>query len=780
MSDDTRIGAPRKRKEDPRFLTGGSCFTDDIALDGQLHGTVVRSPHAHARIRAIDAAAARSAPGVRLVLTAADVEGEIVRPIPSFSRTAPFDIRGPDGAMAPEAEQFPLARERVRYAGEPVAFVVADSAGLARDAAEQVRVDYEPLAAAVEIERALAPDAPRVWDDRPGNVSFRWEGGDRDAVDAAFARAAHVTRVEIVNNRIAPVFMEPRSAIAEYDPAVSRWTLRVGCQSAHGMRAVLVQVMGVTPDRLRVVVPDTGGGFGARGGVYPEYPLLLVAARRLGRPVKWTSARAEAFVADHQSRDHVLHGELALDRDGRFTAMRARVDWRHGAYFTSRNVWVMVHYLPPTLGGPYRIPCGHVTIRGVFSHTTPLAAFRGIGRIEANYLTESLIEAAARETGIDRIELRRRNLVGPDGLPWTTPGGAVVTSGAFSENLDRALELADWGGFPARRAQSAGRGALRGFGVAMYVENDGSTPNEFAEVQATGDGRVVVAVGTQDFGMGHDTVFSQVAAETLGVPFDRIDVLFGDTDRVARGAGSAGSRSARLGGGAVVLGARKLIEDGRALAAQMLEAAPADVTYAAGRFTVAGTDRGVDLFAVAGFAEKARGRLAAAVDFVTAGDVHATGCHACEVLVNPDDGTVRIERHVIVADVGRAINPLIVHGQMHGGAAQGIGQALMEHVRFERGTGQPLTGSFMDYVLPRADDLPALTVDLNGLSEPDNPLGVKGAGENATTGAPAAVMNALRDALQSAGGADVDMPASPERIWRALAGPRRTRRATPE
>ena len=768
MNDDARIGAPRKRKEDSRFLTGASCFTDDVALAGQLHAVVVRSPHAHARIRAVDTAAARSAPGVRLVLAAVDVEGEVARPIPSYSRTPPFDIRGPDGAMAPDADQFPLARETARYAGEPVVFVVADTPGQAHDAAALVRVDYEPRPAAIGFEQALAVDAPRVWDDRPGNVSFEWEGGDAGAVEAAFARAAHVTRVEVVNNRIAPVFMEPRSAVAEYDPGTSRWTLRVGCQSAHGMRAVLVHVMGIGPERLRVVVPDTGGGFGARGGVYPEYPLLLVAARRLGRPVKWTAERTEAFLADHQARDHVLRGELALDGDGRFTAMRARVDWRHGAYLTSRNVWVMVHYLPPTLGGPYRIPCGHAAIRGVFSHTTPLAAFRGIGRIEANYLTESLIEAAARETGIDRIELRRRNLVGPGEFPWTTPGGAVVTSGEFRRNLDRALELADWNGFPARRAASQARGELRGFGVAAYVENDGSTPTEFAEVQATGDGRVIVCAGTQDFGMGHTTVFSQVAAETLGVPFDCIEVVFGDTDRVIRGAGSHGSRSARVGGGAVVASARKVVEEGRPLAARMLEAAAADVTYAAGRFTVAGTDRGVGLFEVAAFAEKTNGRLAAEADFATAGDVHANGWHACEVTVDPDDGTVRLERHAIVADVGRAINPLIVHGQMHGGAAQGVGQALMEHVVFEADSGQPVSASFMDYAIPRADDLPLLAVELNEVAEPDNPLGVKGAGENATTGAPAAVMNALRDALQSAGAGGVDMPATREQVWRAL------------
>src|SRR5262245_7405152 len=768
MTDDGGVGAARKRREDPRFLTGASCFTDDIALAGQLHGAVVRSPHAHAGIRSVDLTAARAAPGVRLVLTAADIEGEVIRPIPSFSRTPPFDIHGPDGAMPPEAEQWPLAGAIARYAGQPVASVVADTVAQAQDAADLVRVDYEERAAAIEIEQALGANAPLVWDDRSSNVSFEWECGDRTAVDAAMARAAHVTRVEVINNRIVPVFMEPRSAIAEYDPAAARWTLRAGCQSAHGLRAVLAHMMGIETGRLRVVVPDTGGGFGARGGVYPEFPLLLVAARRLGRPVKWTAERREAFLSDHQARDHVLRGELALDGEGRFTSLRVRVDWRHGAYLTTRNVWVMAHYLPPTLGGPYRIPCGHVAMRGVFSHTTPLAAFRGIGRIEANYLTESLVEAAAREMGIDRIELRRRNLVAPEAFPWTTPGGAVVTGAAFRENFERALALADWNGFAARREVSREQKMLRGFGVAQYVENDGSTPTEFAEIQATADGRVVLCAGTQDFGMGHATVFSQIAAEALGVPFDSVEVVFGDTDRVVRGAGSHGSRSARVGGGAVVASARKLVEEGRALAARMLEAAPADLVYAGGRFTVAGTDRGVGLFEVAAYADRGGARLAAQADFATDGDVHANGCHACEVTVDPDDGTVRIARHVIVADVGRVINPLIVHGQMHGGAAQGIGQALLEHVVYEPASGQPLAGSLMDYAIPRADDLPLLTVELNELHEPDNPLGVKGAGENATTGAPAAVMNALRDALHTAGAGGVDMPATREQVWRAL------------
>lgn len=762
------IGAPIRRREDRRFLTGAGRFTDDIALDGQAHAVVVRSPHAHARVGRIDTAAARAVPGVLLVLTAADVAKEIVRPIPSFSKTPPFDIRGPDGSTPPDAGQYPLARDKVRYAGEPVALVVAETLAIARDAALRVAVDYEALDAAWDIERALAPGAPAVWDDVAGNVSFRWERGDARAVDAAFDAAAHVARVELVNNRIAPMFLEPRSAVAAFDDGAGRWTMRVGCQSAHGMRAVLAHVLGIEADRLRVIVPDTGGGFGARGAVYAEYPLLLVAARRLGRPVKWTAERAESFVSDYQARDHVLRGALALDERGRFTALRVEVDWRHGAYLTSRSVWVMVHYFPPTLGGPYRIPSAHISMRGVFSNSTPQAAYRGIGRIEANYLTESLVEAAARAAGIDRVELRARNLVGAGDLPWTTAGGAVLTSGAFEANLARALDLADWRGFPARRAAGDGEGRLRGIGVAMYVENDGSTPTEFAEVEATPGGRVVVRVGTQDFGMGHETVFSQVAADDLGVPLETVDVVFGDTDQVERGAGSHGSRSARMGGGAVVGSARTLVESGRELAARLLEAAAADITYGDGRFTVTGTDRGLTLAEVAAFAGGQGGRLAAQTDFVTAGDAHANGCHVCEVSVDRDTGALRLERHVIVADVGRAINPLIVHGQLHGGAAQGIGQALMEHVALAPDTGQPMTATLLEYAIPRADDLPAPVVELNEIAEVDNPLGVKGVGENATTGAPAAFMNAVRDALHGVGAERVDMPATAAQLWQAL------------
>jgi carbon-monoxide dehydrogenase large subunit len=776
MSQSQGIGAPVRRREDHRFLTGESCFTDDIALAGALHAVVVRSPHAHARIEGIDIAAARAAPGVHLVLTAADVRDEILQPIPSFSQTPPFDVRGRDGKLAPDASQYPLASAKVRYAGEPVAFVVAETLAEARDAAELVEIDYQPLLAAIDFAAVLEPDAPRVWDELASNVSFDWEKGNAAAVAEAMGSAAHVTRRELVNNRVVVSFMEPRAALAEFDAVSGRLTLHVGCQTAHGMQAVLAGMLGLDAADLRVVVPDTGGGFGARGLVYPEYALVLVAARRLGRPVRWTAERGESFLSDAQARDHILRGELALDGEGRFTALRVSIDWRHGAYLASRNVWVMVRFLPPTLGGVYRIPHAYIEMKGLFSNTTPQAAYRGIGRMEATYLIESLVDAAARETGIDRVELRRRNLVGPDSMPWTAPGGAVYTSGEFGPNLESALELADWPGFAARRADSDDRGLLRGIGLAMYVENDGGVPQEYAEVAAAADGTVTVSVGTQDFGMGHETMYAQVLADELGIPFGSVRVVFGDTDKVARGAGSHGSRSARIGGGATVMGAAKMIERGKELAAEMLEAAAADLEYSGGRFTIAGTDRSLGLAEVAGFAEGRGERLAASADFVTENEAHSNGCHVCEVTIDPDDGAVRIERYALVADVGRVLNPLIVHGQLHGGAVQGIGQALMERVVYDGASGQPLSGSYMDYALPRADELPNLAVALNEVIEVDNPLGVKGAGEGATTAAPAAVMNAIRDALGRAGVEHFDMPATPNRIWRALEAARAVER----
>jgi len=771
--DGKLIGARVPRVEDRRFLTGAGAFGDDLRLPGQAVAAVLRSPYPHARITGIDAGAARAAAGVLLVLTAADIEAEGVGPIPSLSAQPPYDLGKLDGGPAADGSQPVLAGDRVRYLGEAVAFVVAGTADQARDAAALIEVDYQPLPPVMTYDDAVLPDAQTLWDDMASNRSFTWEGGDSATVERAFAEAAHVTRLDVENNRIVAAFMEPRGAVAEVDAGTGRLVLHAGCQSAHGMRAGLTGMLGLPAEGLRVVVPDMGGGFGARAPVYPEFALLLVAARRLGRPVGWTAERGESFLTDAQARDHLLRGELALDADGRFTGLRLTVDWRHGAYLTSRNIYVMIRFLPPSLGGAYRVPCAHTRIDGAFTNTTPLASFRGVGRVETNYLMESLIDAAARELGIDRIELRRRNLLRAADLPWTAAGGNRIVTGNFESHLERALALADWPGFAARRDADAARGVLRGFGIGIYVENDGGVPAEFADVRVEADqggesGIVNLRVGTQDFGMGHSTMYAQVMADELGVPFDRVRVVFGDTDAVARGAGSHGSRSARIGGGAAVTGAREVVKRGRELASGLMEAADADIEFRAGRFRIAGTDRSVSLFEVARFAADRGDSLAADADFVTADETHSSGCHACEVTVDPDDGRVRLERYVVVADVGRIVNPIIVEGQMHGGAVQGIGQALLERIVYDPESGQTLTGSFMDYTVPRADDVPFVTLAFDEVAEADNPLGVKGAGESATSGAPAAVMNAVRDALAPAGVTRLDMPATSERVWRAL------------
>jgi len=767
------IGARVPRVEDRRFLTGDGAFGDDLARPGQAVAAVLRSPYPHARIEAIDTAAARAADGVLLVLTGDDLDAEGVGPIPSLSAVPPYDLGRLDGGPAADGSQPVLARGRVRFLGEAVAFVVAETAEQARDAAALIEVDYAPLPPVMTYDDAVRPGAATLWDGTATNRSFEWAGGDAAAVDRAFADAAHITRLDLENNRIVAAFMEPRGAIADHEPGTGRLVLHAGCQSAHSVRGVLCAMLGLEPSQLRVVVPDMGGGFGARAPVYPEFALLLVASRQLGRAVRWTADRGEAFLTDAQARDHLLRGELALDAEGRFTGLRLVIDWRHGAYLTGRNIYVMIRFLPPSLGGAYRLPCAHTTMRGAFTNTTPLASFRGVGRVETNYLMESLIDAAARELGIDRFELRRRNLLRPADLPWTAAGGNRIESGNFERHLERALELADWPGFAARRAADAGRGVLRGFGLGIYVENDGGVPTEFAavgvEAGAEGEGgSVTLRVGTQDFGMGHATMYAQVMAAELGVPFESVRVVFGDTDEVARGAGAHGSRSARIGGGAAVAGARKVVERGRELASEMLEAATADIEFRDGGFRIGGTDRAVTLFEVARFAADRDETLEADADFVTTAETHPSGCHACEVTIDPDDGRVRLESYVVVADVGRMINPLIVEGQMHGGAVQGIGQALLERVVYDKQSGQTVTGSFMDYTVPRADDLPFITLAFDEVAEADNPLGVKGAGESATSGAPAAVMNAVRDALAPAGVTRLDMPATPERVWRAL------------
>ncbi len=762
----TGIGASVRRREDPRFLLGQSEYTDDLKLPGQCHAVFVRSPHAHARIDAVGLSEAEKSHGVLAVWSAAELRQRVPNVIPSAVATPPFDLRGIDGKLATDASQYPFAEDKVRYAGEAVAVVVAESLAAALDAAELVQVGYTPLDPIVTIEQALDPASDKIWEQADSNVSIDWRTGDAEKVAEIFQGAAHVVRRDLINNRILPAFMEPRAAIASHDPADDRLTLRLGCQSVHGMQAGLSQVLDIPAEKLRVIVPDMGGGFGARGGVYMEYPVLLAAARELGRPVRWTATRSESMLTDTQARDHVTKAELALDGQGNFLAMRIRADWRHGAYVPSRSLWIIMHYMPPTIGGAYRLAEADIGIRGIFSNRAAQTAYRGVGRAEGNYLLESLIDAAAREMQIDPIELRRRNLVQSGDLPWRMAGGGVLTSGVFSGNLDKAAALlAD-----DEATDDVPSHWLRGQGIAMYVENDGSMTTEFAEVEAFDDGKVLVRVGTQDFGMGHQTMYAQVASDRLGLAYDDIEVVFGDTDVVKRGMGSYGSRSARMGGGAVVYGADKMVERGRELAADMLEAAAEDIQYESGNFRVAGTDRQSGLSDVAAYAKDKGERLSAEMDFETAGDVFANGCHAAQVAIDPDTGSVKLLRHIMVCDVGRAINPMIVDGQLHGGAAQGIGQAMFENVVLDPDSGQTLSGSLLDYCLPRADDLPMFTTALVEIEEADNPLGVKGVGENATTGAPAAVMNAIQDALIRAGGAEVQMPATPEQVWRALRG----------
>ena len=760
------IGRRVARKEDYRFLTGRGRFTDDLAEPGTARALIVRSPHPHARILEVDASAARAIDGVLAVLTGREVGGKI-GPVPTLARIPPFARLNRDGSPMPDPGQPAIATTKTRYPGEPVAMVIAETEAQALHAAEAVVVEYEPLPSVTTYEQARAPESP-VWDDNPRNITFDREQGDREATEAAFAAAAHVVEVTLVNNRITPVFLEPRSAIACYDAANETWTLTLGCQTAHGMRGILAGMLRIEPERLHVVVPDMGGGFGARGTPYPEFALLLAAAQLTGRTIRWTATRAESFLTDAQSRDHRLHGALAIDAQGRFTAIRALIEWRHGAYVSPRGFTTMTDYLIPTIGASYRIPAGYIEMRGYPSNTTPQAAYRGIGRVESNYLTESLVDAAAAVTGIDGIELRRRNIVGLQEMPWTAPGGFVYHDADLRANLDRAVEAVDMAGFAARRTASAEHGRLRGIAATPYVENDGGAPAEYAKVEAHGDGTVTVFAGTQNFGMGHETVYAQIAADRLGIDFDAVRFVDGDTARVKEGFGSHGSRSMRIGGTACVLGAELMVERGRSLAGEMLEAPSADIGYDAGVFGVEGTNRSVTLAEVAQFAAERGQELSGERRFTTERGSLGNGAAACEVEIDSETGAIDIVRYVIVCDTGRTINPTLAEGQLHGGAAQGIGQAALEQVVYDPETGQNLTGSFMDYAIPRADDLPALEVVLTEVAETDNPLGVKGIAEGPTTGAPPAVMGAVRDALSMVGTTTIDMPVTPENVWRAI------------
>jgi carbon-monoxide dehydrogenase large subunit len=778
------IGQPVRRVEDLRLLTGAGCFGDDVTLPGQAYAALVRSPHAHAGLRAIDTGPARALPGVLAVLTGADLAADGIKPFPHApAAQSPPDIKleNTDGSPFYVARHFPLALDRVRFVGEPVALVVAETLAQAKDGAEHVAVDYDELPAVAASRHAVAPDAPRLWDDMNSNVTVDARVGDQAATDAAFARAAHVVRFETWVQRVTGVPMEPRTAVGDYDAASGRYTLYAGGGGVVRPKRDLAEMLGVAEDRVRVIAREVGGNFGTRNSSYPEFLLVAWAARRIGRPVKWTCERSEAFLSDYQGRDLAVEAALALDRDGNFLALRAANLSNLGAYSLS--------FVPLTKGTElmsslYNIPRAHARARAVFSNTAPTTAYRSAGRPEVMFVMERLIDLAARAHGFDRVALRRRNVIPQSAMPYLNPFGMTYDSGAFEQVLDRALALSDWAGFPARRAEAAARGRRRGIGVGAYIESASGAPHERAHVTVQPEGRVDVVIGTLSSGQGHETSFAQLITEWLGVAGERVRLITGDTDVVAVGGGSHSGRSMRHAGTMLHQASREIVAKGVRIAAHLLEAAEADIGFADGRFTVAGTDRTVSLFEVAAaardradLADDLRGPLAAAAEVMSRVSSFPHGWHVAEVEVDPETGEVALARYATVDDVGRAVNPMILHGQAHGGIAQGVGQALWEQCCYDA-SGQLLSASFLDYAMPRAADLPRFDTALSEVPSATHPLGFRGGGEGGITPALGVIVNAIVDALAELGVTHIEMPATPERVWRAIAAARAQRLIT--
>ena len=766
------IGASVKRREDLRLLTGRGRYAEDCNAAGQVYAAFVRSPHAHADVVAIDAAPARAVAGVLDVFTGRDLIAGGVGAIPTLIAERGGGIRNRDGSPFAEPVWYPLATDRVRHVGEPVAIVIGATPAATQDGAQAVAVRYLGRLAVVDAVAALAEGAPSLHAGVARNRAYDWECGDAEATARAIATAAHVTRLALVDNRLVTCFMEPRAALAEWDAGAGRYTLHAGLQSVHQLAMNLARVLGVAAERVRCVTGDVGGGFGSKIQVYPEYVALAWAARQVGRPVKWVSSRSEGFVSDVQSRDQALTGELALDATGRITALRVRSTSNLGAYVAPSIPISTLSNMERMISGLYAIPAIHLRVEGALTNTVPINVYRGVGRIECVYTVERLIDRAARETGRDPAALRRANMVRT--FPYRTATGAVYDSGDYVARLDEAIALGDAAGLPARRTEAARRGKLRGIGLGPYIEGTGGVPQEFAEVRVLPTGIVEVPIGSISQGQGHETVFAQVVAERLGVPFETVRIVMGDTDRVAKGIGTFASRSMVRAGSAAVEASESAIAAGKEMAAHLLEAAVADIEYRDGAFGVVGTDRSISIFEVARAA--AAGKLPQALGTTLgAARMHenpafafANGCEVCELEVDPETGAVEIVALTMVDDSGRSVNPMIVHGQMHGAVAQGIGQALTERCVYDPESGQLLSGSFLDYAIPRADDLPAISVTSRDVPSPTNPLGVKGAGEGGTVGAPGAVIHAILDALAPVGVTHIDMPATPERVWRAI------------
>lgn len=772
-SGQLRIGQPVLRLEDDALLTGAGRFIDDLDLPGAAHAVFVRSPHVHACLVSIDAAGALAAPGVLAVYTLADLDAAGIGPI----RVA-VPQKNRDGSTPLEPRRPVLAEVRVRFVGEAVAMVVARTAREARDAIERVAVEYEALPHVTDARAALASGAAQVRDDAPGNLALDWEGGDQEASDVAFARAAHVTRVEVVVNRVSAAPIEPRGAAGEYDTTSGRYTLHAPTQGSKAIQAEIASTgLVADPGALRVLTPNVGGSFGVKIAAYPEQVAVLFAAKKLGRPVKWYAERSEAFLADGAARNLVMAGELALDADGRFLGVRARLVANTGAYISSSGFGIPTSGGSRCITGVYALPCHHVRTRVAFTNMVPVAAYRGAGKPEFTYLIERLTDAAARETGRDRFELRRLNMVRADQMPWTTPVDLVFDSGEFQKNLDDALLLTNRAGFESRRAQSSSRGRLRGYGLSVYQEPDGYYESHAA---ATFDaqGMLTLATSAMTNGQGHVTTFMQVVSQQLGLPRERIRVVQGDSDKVGVGLGSVGSCETTVTGTAIVHCARIIIEKGRLIAGHLLEAPASDVDFEVGEeggsFVIAGTDRRVSIVDVARAAHSndlppgIEPGLQAEDFYKPATYSFPSGCHVCEVEIDPDTGRVELLAYSAVNDFGVVVNPMLLEGQVHGGVAQGIGQALMEELVHDAQSGQLLAGTFMDYAIPHAEDLPYFGWARNEVPCKTNPLGVKGAGESGCTASLACVMSGVIDALSVRGVTALDMPATPERVWQAL------------
>ncbi|HEY7843036.1 MAG TPA: xanthine dehydrogenase family protein molybdopterin-binding subunit [Bradyrhizobium sp.] len=760
------VGQPVRRKEDDTLVRGKGKYTDDFSLPRQAYGWMVRSSHAHGILKGIDTSAARTLPGVLGVWTAADL-----------AEYKPFvcglPLKSRDGSALLQTNRMPLASGRVRYVGDPVAFVLAETVAQARDAAEAVELDIEELPAVTDAAEAAKPGAPQLYDHIPNNVALDYHYGDAARIEAAFAGAAHVTKLDIVNTRVAVVSMEPRGALGHYDKASERYTLQVPTQGVSGNKAVMARILNVPPEKVRILTANVGGSFGMKNLNYPEYACILHAAKALGRPVKWTDERSTSFLSDSQGRAQKIHAELALDAEGKFLAVRLSGYGNLGAFITGVAPGPLSLNTGKNLASVYRTPLLGVDIKTVLTNTTHMGAYRGAGRPEANYYMERLIDRAADEMGIDRLTLRKRNFIKPAQLPFAAASGVTYDSGDFAGVLAKALEISDHANFAKRKRESRKNGKLRGIAVGSYLEVTAPPSGELGKITFDPDGSVTLTTGTLDYGQGHATPFAQVLTSQLGVPFDRIKLQQNDSDLVRFGNGTGGSRSITATGQAIVEASALVVDKGKKAAAHFLEASEGDIEFSGGRFTIAGTDRSIGIMELA---QRVRdGKMpdgtpnSLDVDHATKETVSTfpNGCHVAEVEIDPDTGVIKIVRYAAVNDFGTVVNPMIVAGQLHGGVAQGIGQALMEEVNYDT-SGQPITGSFMDYALPRAEDIPSMEVGDHPSPAKSNPLGTKGCGEAGCAGSLVCVVNAVVDALSEYGVKQINMPLTPEKVWRAI------------